>query len=91
MIIKDNTNTQLVNQESQGTGPINGTIYIPQSKTPYTVTVTVTAGTEVAQYRICNISTLSEITLNTNVTTTDNNYHPIDIRKEKSFVHCHAP
>jgi hypothetical protein len=71
LIIKDNTNTELVNQESQGTGPITGTIYIPQSKTPYTATITVTAGTEVAQYRICNVTNSTEITYNSSVPTSD--------------------
>ncbi len=71
LIIKDNTNTELVNQESQGSGPINGTVYISQSQTPYSVTVSVTAGAEVAQYRICNVTGTTEITLNTNVVTTD--------------------
>ena len=71
LIIKDNTNTELVNQESQGTGPITGTIYIPQSKTPYTVTVTVTAGAEVAQYRICNVTNSTEIVYDSSVPTSD--------------------
>lgn len=72
LIIKNSDNVQVLNEESQGTGPINGTIYLKQNKTPYTVSVTRSAGTEVAQFRVCNVSSYSEITLDTNVTgTTD--------------------
>jgi len=71
LIIKDNTNIELVNEESQGSGPINGTIYIEDNKLPYTVTVTRTAGTEDAKYRICNNTVGVELTYNNSVTSTD--------------------
>jgi hypothetical protein len=69
LVIKNSDGLQVLNQDSSGAGPINGTIYLKQNKTPYTVSVTRT-GAEVAQFRICNVSSTSEITLDTNVTST---------------------
>jgi hypothetical protein len=69
LIVKDSTSTIIIDQESQNTGPTNG--FVTTSNTPFTVEVSRTAGTEVAQYRICNDSTSTEITHNYSVTTTD--------------------
>jgi hypothetical protein len=70
LIIKNNANVEVVNQESQGIEPINGTVYINVSQTPYTVVVNVTAGAEVAQYRICDTNNGTEIVYNSSVSTT---------------------
>lgn len=71
LVIKDSSNTTILSQVSSNTGPINGVLTITQSQTPYSVTVSVDAGTEVAQYRICDLSNDTQITLNTYVPTTD--------------------
>jgi hypothetical protein len=69
LIIKNVDGLPVVTQES-GAFPVNGTVYIPQSKTPYFITVNVLAGTDVGGYRICNISNGTQIELNTAVLVT---------------------
>jgi hypothetical protein len=71
LVIKDSTNTVLLNEESQGSGAKNGSITISESNTPYTLEVTRTAGTEVAQWRLCNDSVGVEMTSSFSVTGTD--------------------
>lgn len=66
LVIYDSTATPILDEESQGSGPLNGSI--TTSNTPFTVAVSRTAGTEVAQYRICNDSVGSEITHDYSVT-----------------------
>jgi hypothetical protein len=70
LIIKNSANIEVVNQQSEGVTPINGTVYINQSQTPYTVVVSVASGAEVAQYRICDNTNLTEIVYNNNVPVT---------------------
>lgn len=66
LVIYDSTSTPIVDEESSGAGPTNGSV--TTSNTPFTVAVSRIAGTEVAQYRICNDSNSTEITHNYNVT-----------------------
>ena len=66
LVIYDSTSTPIVDEESSGAGPTNGSV--TTSNTPFTVAVSRIAGTEVAQYRICNDSTSTEITHNYSVT-----------------------
>lgn len=66
LVIYDSTATIILDEESQGSGIINGSI--TTSNTPFTVAVSRAAGTEVAQFRICNVSVGAEITHNYNVT-----------------------
>ena len=69
LVITDSTSAVIVDEESQGSGPTNGSI--TTSNTPFTVAVSRAAGTEVAQYRICNDSNNTEVTHNYSVTSTD--------------------
>jgi len=69
LIIKDSTNTIIVDQESQNTGPVNGST--TTANIPFSVQVTKTAGTEVAQYRICNDSNSTQVTSSFSISTTE--------------------
>jgi hypothetical protein len=71
LVIKDSANVTKVDQESQNSGPVNGSFTLTEDKTPYSVTVTVTAGAEVAQYRICDITNSTQIIYNSSVPVTD--------------------
>lgn len=71
LIIKDSSNTVLVDQESQASTPKNGSVTISESNTPYTLEVSRTAGSEVAQWRVCNDTDSVEVTSSYSVTGTD--------------------
>ena len=71
LVIKDSSNTTLLSQVSSNTGPINGTLNITEAQTPYSITVSVDAGTEVAQWRVCNDTDSIEIAHNYSVSTTE--------------------
>jgi hypothetical protein len=71
LVIKDSSNTTLLSQVSSNTGPINGTLSITEAQTPYSIIVSVDAGTEVAQWRVCNDTDSVEIAHNYSVSTTE--------------------
>jgi hypothetical protein len=71
LVIKDSSNTTLLSQVSSNAGPINGSLSITEAQTPYSITVSVDAGAEVAQWRVCNDSVGVEIAHNYSVSTTE--------------------